>query len=230
MIVKMVIFMGYKSIEPSPMKAILVADDHSIVRLGVSHIISTLSTPSSVEEAATFDEVIACLEARPFDLLILDINIPGGNNLQMIDAVKLRQPGIRILMFSGYDEQLFAINYMQAGADGYLVKYSPEDEIRSAISTVLNQQKYMSAGTKEQLLSMLNSQREPVMNPLSTLSGREVEVMYLLTKGIPVARIADMLNLQVTTVSTYKTRIFEKLQISNIVELLEKVKMYSTAN
>ncbi|MBO9151648.1 response regulator [Chitinophaga sp. GCM10012297] len=212
------------------MKAILVADDHSIVRLGVSHIISTLATPSAVEEASTFDEVITYLEAKRFDLLILDINIPGGNNLQMIDAVKLRQPNIRILMFSGYDEQLFAINYMQAGADGYLVKYSPEDEIRSAISTVLNQQKYMSAGTKEQLLSMLNSQREPVMNPLSTLSGREVEVMYLLTKGIPVARIADMLNLQVTTVSTYKTRIFEKLQISNIVELLEKVKMYSTAN
>jgi DNA-binding NarL/FixJ family response regulator len=68
-----------------------------------------------------------------------------------------------------------------------------------------------------------------VLNPLSTLSGREVEVMYLLTKGVPVARIADMLNLQVTTVSTYKTRIFEKLQISNVIELLEKVKMYSTS-
>ncbi|RPD42105.1 response regulator [Chitinophaga barathri] len=212
------------------MKTVLIADDHSIVRLGVSHIISTLSTPTVVEEASTFDEVIVYLETKPFDLLILDINIPGGNNLQMIDAVKLRQPQIRILMFSGYDEQLFAINYMQAGADGYLVKYSPEEEIRSAISTVLNQQKYMSAGTKEQLLNMLNSQREPVQNPLSILSSREVEVMYLLTKGIPVARIADMLNLQVTTVSTYKTRIFEKLQISNIVELLEKVKMYSTAN
>jgi DNA-binding NarL/FixJ family response regulator len=211
------------------MKSILIADDHTIVRLGVSHIISTLPTPAAVEEASTFDEVIAQLESRPFDLLILDINIPGGNNLQMIDAVKLRQPNIRILMFSGYDEQLFAINYMQAGADGYLVKYSPEEEIRSAISTVLNQQKYMSAGTREQLLSMLNSQREPVLNPLSTLSGREVEVMYLLTKGVPVARIADMLNLQVTTVSTYKTRIFEKLQISNVIELLEKVKMYSTS-
>lgn len=211
------------------MKSILIADDHTIVRLGVSHIISTLQTPTAVEEASTFDEVILQLESRPFDLLILDINIPGGNNLQMIDAVKLRQPNIRILMFSGYDEQLFAINYMQAGADGYLVKYSPEDEIRSAISTVLNQQKYMSAGTREQLLSMLNTQREPVLNPLSTLSGREVEVMYLLTKGIPVARIADMLNLQVTTVSTYKTRIFEKLQITNVIELLEKVKMYSTS-
>jgi two-component system, NarL family, invasion response regulator UvrY len=210
------------------MKTILVADDHTIVRLGVMHIITTLTLPTEIHEADTFDQVITMLDKQPYDLLILDINIPGGNSLQMIDAVKLRQPRIKILIFSGYDEQLFAINYMQAGADGYLVKYSPEDEIRNAILTVLNHQKYMSAATREQMLNMLNTQREPVQNPLSALSGREIEVMNLLTKGIPVARIAEMLHLQVTTVSTYKTRVFEKLGISNIVELLEKVKMYST--
>ena len=210
------------------MKTILIADDHTIVRLGVTHIVSTLSIPVSIKEAETFDQVITLLDQQPYDLLILDINIPGGNSLQMIDAVKLRQPKIKILIFSGYDEQLFAINYMQAGADGYLVKYSPEDEIRTAIQTVLNQQKYMSAATREQMLNMLNTQKEPAQNPLSTLSGREIEVMNLLTKGIPVAKIAEMLHLQVTTVSTYKTRVFEKLGISNIVELLEKVKMYST--
>lgn len=210
------------------MKTILIADDHTIVRLGVTHIVSTLSIPVSIKEAETFDQVITLLDQQPYDLLILDINIPGGNSLQMIDAVKLRQPKIKILIFSGYDEQLFAINYMQAGADGYLVKYSPEDEIRTAIQTVLNQQKYMSAATREQMLNMLNTQKEPLQNPLSTLSGREIEVMNLLTKGIPVAKIAEMLHLQVTTVSTYKTRVFEKLGISNIVELLEKVKMYST--
>lgn len=210
------------------MKTILVADDHTIVRLGVTHIITTLTLPTVIHEAETFDQVITMLDKQPYDLLILDINIPGGNSLQMIDAVKLRQPKIKILIFSGYDEQLFAINYMQAGADGYLVKYSPEDEIRNAILTVLNQQKYMSAATREQMLNMLNTHREPVQNPLANLSGREIEVMNLLTKGIPVARIAEMLHLQVTTVSTYKTRVFEKLGISNIVELLEKVKMYST--
>lgn len=210
------------------MKTILVADDHTIVRLGVTHIITTLALPTAIHEAETFDQVITMLDKQPYDLLILDINIPGGNSLQMIDAVKLRQPKIKILIFSGYDEQLFAINYMQAGADGYLVKYSPEDEIRNAILTVLNHQKYMSAATREQMLNMLNTHREPVQNPLSNLSGREIEVMNLLTKGIPVARIAEMLHLQVTTVSTYKTRVFEKLGISNIVELLEKVKMYST--
>lgn len=210
------------------MKSILVADDHSIVRLGVSHIISTLSIPVKITEAETFDQVIASLEKQSFDVLILDINIPGGNNLQMIDAVKLRQPQIKVLIFSGYDEQLFAINYIQAGADGYLMKYTPEEEIRLAILTVLKQEKYMSAVTRQQMLNMLNNQRTPVINPLSSLSPREIEVMNLLTKGVPIARIAETLHLQITTVSTYKTRIFEKLGISNIVELLEKVKMYST--
>jgi DNA-binding NarL/FixJ family response regulator len=212
------------------MKNILVADDHTIVRLGVSHIISTLPVPTNIVEAETFDQVISLLETQIFDVLILDINIPGGNNLQMIAAVKLRQPQIRVLIFSGYDEQLFAINYIQAGADGYLMKYTPEEEIRLAIRTVLNQEKYMSASTRQQMLNMLNSQRLPVVNPLSSLSPREIEVMNLLTRGITVARIAETLHLQVTTVSTYKTRIFEKLGISNIVELLEKVKMYSAVN
>ncbi len=211
------------------MKTILVADDHTIVRLGITHIISTLPIPATVVEAENFDRVIHLLETQDVDLLVLDINIPGGNNSQMIDAIRLRQPSVRILIFSGYDEQLFAINYMQAGADGYLVKYSPEEEIKIAIRTVLNGEKYMSAATRQQMLNMLNTHREPFANPLSTLSAREIEVMNLLTKGVQVARIAEMLHLQITTVSTYKTRIFEKLGISNIVELLEKVKMYSTS-
>lgn len=211
------------------MKNILIADDHTIVRLGVAHIASTLPVPVVCHEAETFDKVISLLEIQDFDVLILDINIPGGNNLQMIDAVKLRQPHIKILMFSGYDEQLFAINYLQAGADGYLIKYSPEEEIRQAINTVLNREKYMSAATRQQLLNLLASPRENASNPLAALSAREVEVMNLMTKGVPVASIAKMLHLQMTTVSTYKTRIFDKLGINNIVELLEKVKMYSAA-
>lgn len=211
------------------MKNILIADDHTIVRLGVAHIISTLPLPATCVEAETFDKVIDLLESQLFDVLILDINIPGGNNLQMIDAVKLRQPQIKVLVFSGYDEQLFAINYMQAGADGYLMKYTAEEEIKHAIRTVLNEEKYMSAATRQQMLNMLNPQREVVVNPLSSLSAREIEVMNLMTKGMTIARIAEMLHLQVTTVSTYKTRIFEKLGTRNIVELLEKVKMFSTS-
>jgi len=182
---------------------------------------------AQVVEAETLDQAITQLESRPFDLLILDINIPGGNNLQMIDAIRLRQPGIKILMFSGYEEQLFALNYIQAGADGYLVKYSSEEEIKTALRMVMNNEKYISAAVKDQLLARLHQPRPVTENPLNSLSAREREVLNLLMKGSSIAKIADTLHLQVTTVSTYKTRIFEKMGADNIVALIEKVKLYN---
>lgn len=209
------------------MKTVLIADDHTIVRLGVLLIVKSMFLNAQVVEAETLDQAITQLESRPFDLLILDINIPGGNNLQMIDAIRLRQPGIKILMFSGYEEQLFALNYIQAGADGYLVKYSSEEEIKTALRMVMNNEKYISAAVKDQLLARLHQPRPVTENPLNSLSAREREVLNLLMKGSSIAKIADTLHLQVTTVSTYKTRIFEKMGADNIVALIEKVKLYN---
>ncbi len=210
------------------MKSILIADDHTIVRLGVLLVVKSMFLNAHIAEAETLAQVITQLEQRPFDLLILDINIPGGDNLQMIDAVRLRQPDIKILIFSGYEEQLFALNYIQAGADGYLVKYSSEDDIRTALRTVTNNEKYISANVKEQLLSRWQQQRPASENPLNLLSGREREVLNLLIKGTNVAKIADILHLQITTVSTYKTRIFEKMGTTNLVELIDKVKLFTS--
>lgn len=209
------------------MKNILIADDHTIVRLGVLLVVKSMFLNANISEAETLDQAIAQLEERPFDLLILDINIPGGNNLQMIDAVKLRQPNIKILIFSGYEEQLFALNYLQAGADGYLVKYSSEDDIKTALKTVMNNEKYISAAVKEQLLARWQQPKPVIENPMVLLSGREREVLNLLIKGTSIAKIADILHLQITTVSTYKTRIFEKMGATNLVELIDKVKLYT---
>jgi two-component system invasion response regulator UvrY len=214
---------------PYPMKTVLIADDHAVVRLGMLLIVKSMFQEVTVAEAETLDQIIAQIETSPFDLLILDINIPGGNNLQMIDAVRLRQPGIKILIFSSYDERLFALSYIQAGADGYLTKYSTENEIRKALGTVMNNEKYISTAVKEQLLSRLHP-KAMSRNPLSQLSMREREVMNLLIRGASVASIADILHLQLTTISTYKTRIFEKMGASNIVELLEKVRLYDSYN
>ncbi|PSL45558.1 LuxR family two component transcriptional regulator [Chitinophaga niastensis] len=211
------------------MKSVLVAEDHAIVRLGITAIIRDLISQVNIVETDNFDSAIQLLSEHPFELLVLDINIPGGNNLQMMSAVRLRQPDIRILIFSGYDEQLFGINYLQAGADGYLVKHAPEEEIRKAITTMMNNEKYLSEGIKEQLVQRISPHRSfsTPANPLLVLSGRETEVMHLLIKGTSVLHIAQTLSLQITTVSTYKSRIFEKLEISNIIELAEKVKLYS---
>ncbi len=213
------------------MTNILVADDHSIVRYGLAKIIASLSTPSAVTTVEIFDDVITQLERQPFDLLILDINLPGGNSIQMLDAVRLQRPNTMILVFSAYDEKMYAVDYLTAGADGYLSKNATEEETKLAIQTLLNKEKYMSAPTRQQILNKLSlNKNNQQSNPFATLSTREVEVMNLLTKGIPLLKIADMLHLQISTVSTYKTRIFGKLEINSIIELLEKMRLHNITN
>jgi DNA-binding NarL/FixJ family response regulator len=212
------------------MKNVLIADDHSIVRLGMKQIICSLPGAMVVTEAKTFDEAISLLENQPFDLLILDINMPGGNNRQMIQAVKLRQQSVRILVFSAYEEEMYALSYIQAGADGYIEKNSPDEEIRTALTTLLAGEKYLSKVVRDQLINKFMGQQEHHNNPFSVLSAREVEVMNLLTKGLPLVRIAEILHLQLTTVSTYKTRIFEKVGVKNVIALVEKAQMYQATN
>jgi DNA-binding NarL/FixJ family response regulator len=212
------------------MKSVLVSEDHAIVRFGITAIVKDIIHPVKVMETGNFDETILRLSEQTFDLLILDINIPGGNNLQMISAVRLRQPGIGILIFSGYDAQVFGINYIQAGADGYLEKHAPEEEIRRAILTMAETGKYLTPGIRARLMEHTGHHRLPGEhggNPLLLLSGREKEVMQLLARGMSAVSISRALNLQVTTVSTYKGRIFEKLNITNVIELAEMVRLYS---
>jgi len=206
---------------------ILIADDHSIVRYGLTKIIATLPEQVNVTTVDSFDHAINVLSKRPFDLLILDINLPGGNSIQMLQATRLHHPNIMILIFSAYDEKMYAVNYLLAGADGYLSKHSSEEETKRAIQTLLKREKYMSAFTREQMLTKLNQHRHLEKNPFAALSVREIEVMNLMIKGIPLQKIAEMLHIQVSTVSTYKTRIFSKLEVTGIVQLLEKIRMYA---
>jgi len=203
---------------------ILIADDHSIVRYGLTKIIATLPEPVTVSTVEAFDDAINILSKQSLDLLILDINLPGGNSIQMLHAVRLQRPNIMILIFSAYDEKMYAIDYLLAGADGYLSKNASEEETKLAIQTLLKRDKYMSAVTRQQMLNKLNVHKQPEINPFAALSVREIEVMNLLVKGIPMQKIAEMLHIQVSTVSTYKTRIFSKLEINSIVELLEKIR------
>lgn len=173
------------------------------------------------------DEMISQLRQEKFDLLIMDINIPGGNSLQMVDIVKLRQPDIRILVFSGYDEEVYALRYLQSGVHGYLNKNNSEKELPNAIKSVLNGEKYVSQAVKESLLNKATLDNTPETgNPLKKLSNRELDVLQSLINGMSLSEIGSSLNLGVSTVSTYKQRIFEKLGIHNIIELVEKVKLF----
>jgi two-component system invasion response regulator UvrY len=208
------------------MKRILIADDHAIVRYGTALLMNQLFPTGHIAEAANFNEVLALLENQSFDLLILDINIPGGDNLQMIDVIRLRNPESKILIFSGYDEQLFAVRYLQAGVNGYLMKDSSQQDLKTAVQAVLKNDIYTSKEIKQQLLQNIAGKKAQTDNPLQSLSDREAEVIQLLTKGYGIAEISKLLHLQISTVSTYKTRIFEKMNVDNIVALVEKVRLY----
>lgn len=209
------------------MPNILVVDDQEVVRFGTTLILQKTIENAQVSDAGNFDDTLKMLATKRFDLVILDIDMPGGNNHQMLDVIRLRHPEIKILIFSSYDEQIFGWRYLEAGADGFLSKKSGLEEIKNAVKSLLRDEKYLSPLLKQTLLNNISNKKSSTSNPLDRLSNRESNIMQLLIKGTSVAEIAQMLSLQISTVSTYKKRICEKLQVSNIVEMIEKVQLYS---
>lgn len=205
---------------------ILITDDHGIVRHGTKLLIKDMLPDAIIHEAENIDQMISMLKARPYDLLILDINLPGGNSTQMMDQARLRRPDVKILIFSAYDEKLYATRYMQAGANGYLHKHTSEQEIRDAIYAILHHGRYVSPSLQSFLMDSFIQKKDQPDNPLLLLSNREIEVAELLVQGLGGIEISSSLNIQMSTVSTYKKRIYEKLNVSNVAELIEKFRLY----
>lgn len=205
---------------------ILITDDHGIVRHGIKLLIKDMLPDAIIYEAENIDQMISMLKLRPYDLLILDINIPGGNTTQMMDQARLRRSDLKILIFSAYDERLYATRYIQAGANGYLHKHTSEQEIRDAIYAVLHHGRYVSSSLQSFLMESFIQKKDQPENPLLLLSNREIEVAELLVQGMGGIEISTSLSIQMSTVSTYKKRIYEKLGVANVAELIEKFRMY----
>jgi len=208
---------------------VLIADDHGVVRYGMMLLLKDLFPAASLHQASSFNEALKIIAEQHISLLILDINIAGGNNVQMLNTVKLKQPDIKVLMFSAYSEQLYAVRYIQAGADGYLHKDSSDSEIKKAVKTVLAGKNYISDTVKDAMVStMLNG--SAAVNTLNVLSNRELEVAKLLVDGLGILEIAGVLNLHTSTVSTYKARIFEKMEVKNLADLIKKYQQIESAS
>ncbi len=206
------------------MKHIIIAEDHAVVRIGTKHLLQSVIPDCEVTDVADFDKILEAMNGKFYDLLILDINIPGGNSTKMVEMIKIKAPKTKILMFSSYDEQQYGLLYLQAGADGYLSKEAPEEEFRLAVQSVLANRKYMSEEMQQININRLINPKEFIPDPVVTLSPRETDVLNLLKEGLGTAKIAEKLSLQLSTVSTYKARIFEKLGVKNIVELITKIR------
>ncbi|MBE9464966.1 response regulator [Dyadobacter subterraneus] len=205
---------------------ILIIEDHPLIRMGLGQLISDTDPKANVTQSDSFPAGLGLLDKEKFDLLILDIDIPGGENIRMMEMVRQRQPDILILIHSGYDEQVYALPYMQAGADGFLSKQASHDEFQAAYKALMNRGKYVSYRIQQTLLNNLgDNNSKKLKNPIMTLSPREMLVMQLLTEGKWTKEIASILKVKENTISTYKRRIFDKLEVSDEIELSKKVSL-----
>ena len=191
------------------MSRILIADDHAVVRAGIRQFLADDPTIKGMGEATTGSETLDQLRAAKWDLVILDINMPDRSGLDVLRHIQSSHPETRVLIMSGFPERQYAINVLKAGASGYLPKDSPPEELMKAVHTVLAGRRYVSATLAEILVSDLDNDAD---KPLHTrLSEREFQIFCKLGSGAAVSAIAGELCLSVKTVSTYRTRILEKM-------------------
>lgn len=208
--------------------SILLADDHSIVRHGMVLMIKEIIHEVNIFHASTFKETLAILRKTNIDFMILDISFPDGNSSAIISQIKSLNKNIKILIFSGLEEDVYALRYINSGANGYLNKLCSEDEMRIAVRTFLEEGKYISQKIKDKILDNYMSNKS--INPLDQLSNREIEVARLMVQGYGNLEISSMKKLQKTTISTFKKRIYEKLNIDNLVALIGIMNAYDEEN
>lgn len=196
----------------------LVVDDHAIVRSGLILLIKDFMSHAEIDEAYDGDSAFKKIKQNNYDLIIMDVNMPNTDSFGLLNSTLSFKPSTKIIIFSMNAEDLYAKRYLKMGAMGYLRKDTPGDEIQKAISSVLNNKKYISAELSEILLLDLRDKKH-LENPFDKLSPREFELVQHLSRGESVAQISQTLNLHKSTVGTHKARIFEKLQCTNVIEL-----------
>jgi two-component system invasion response regulator UvrY len=196
---------------------IFIADDHAIVRKGLKQIISETADMVVSGEAGDGQEVLNKIRQNGFDVVLLDISMPGRTGLDILRELKSEKPKLHILVLSMYPEEQYAVRVLRAGASGYLTKESAPDELIAAIRRVSTGKKYVTPSLAEKLVVDLDVDLEKT--PHEILSDREYQVMCLIASGKTVGEIAEKLALSAKTVSTYRSRILDKLKMKNNAEL-----------
>lgn len=199
------------------MKKILIADDHPIVLEGLKQILTVYKDTIVIEEVDTCKGVLDKVSQNIYNLLLLDINLPDMMGLDILEELKNRYPKLPILILSIYPEEQYAICAMKLGADGYLVKKSAPKELIKAIEQVSHGEKYISSSLAQRLAHYVEADNR--IMPHEMLSGREYQVMNMIASGKSITEIAEELIISVKTVSTYRTRILEKMAMKNNIEL-----------
>ena len=196
---------------------ILVADDHAIVREGLKQIVAETSDIAVADEASNGQEVLNKVWKHDYDVVLLDISMPGRGGLDILKELKSKSPDLPVLILTMHPEAQYAVRVLKAGASGYLTKESLPDELVRAIQIVSLGKKYVSSSLAERLAFDLERDTEKPLH--ETLSDREYQVMCMIASGKTVTDIAEELSLSVKTISTYRSRILEKTNMANNAEL-----------
>lgn len=196
---------------------ILIVDDHSIVREGMKQILAGIDNMQVAGEAANGTDALARVQKQSFDVVLLDISMPGRSGLDVLKELKNLQPHLPVLMLSMYPEEQYAVRALRSGASGYLTKESAPDELISAIRKVCGGGRYVSASLAENIA--LTFDRKSEQSAHESLSDREYQIMCMIASGKAVKDVARELSLSVKTISTYRTRILTKMNMKTNAEI-----------
>jgi DNA-binding NarL/FixJ family response regulator len=197
---------------------LVIADDHAIVRQGLKKILDESSDMEVVAEHANGVDALRWVRANDCDVVLLDIAMPGRSGIEVLKQLHEERPKLPILILSIYPEDQYAVRLIRAGAAGYLTKESAPEVVMDAVRRVAAGKKYINPAVAEMLANEFGTQEGKL--PHETLSDREYQIFLLLASARTVSEIADALSLSVKTVSTYRTRILEKMQLRNNAELM----------
>jgi DNA-binding NarL/FixJ family response regulator len=198
------------------MTRVLIADDHALFRAGLRQFLVDALPSAEIGEAASGNEALTCLQRKDWDLLVLDINMPDRTGLDILRHVKSGHPATRVLVLSGYPERQYALNVLRAGASGYIAKDAAPEDLLKAVRMVLQGRRYVSESLAELLLLDMDRADKPLH---TLLSDREFQIFGKLAAGQGVSEIGRELCLSVKTVSTYRTRILEKMRMKSNADL-----------
>lgn len=203
---------------------VLIVEDHFLVRMSMKIVLQELYNQATIDEAESFDQAMNRIQGGQYDLILLDIDIPGSQGAAMVGRIRQFQSQTPILICSAADEQQNALHFISAGANGFLPKTAEKAETIKAIATVVKKSRYVSQAVQERLLDVTFGKQTQKPFGAHSLSGREREITELLIAGKWVKEIAAQLDIQSNTVSTYKARIFEKMGVNNLVDLARKIR------
>jgi two-component system invasion response regulator UvrY len=202
------------------MSTILIADDHAVVRAGYKQFLEAEESITEVGEATSGSEALAQLRRKHWDLLLMDIHMPDRSGIDILKHVGAGYPTVRVLIMSGLPEEQYARNVLRAGARGYLSKGGSPEELLKAVRLVLKGNRYVSASLAESMAADLEKPQDQSDQPLHTaLSAREFQIFRKIAIGAPLRGIAKELSLSVKTVSTYRSRILEKMTFKTNADL-----------